>query len=281
MIPQQPVAPSSSLQKSGSSSETPEAGWLLMQLSLSRAAELARAGAYQEAETLLRTTDPNDLPIAGLDLLARICAQQGRFEEAQQWWQAVLAREPENRAARSGLEQLAKEQTAAGNHQAFLHRWWAGMKNRFFPKRRYPPGVQKDLNIQVPGLTAHWKGNHIAFVFHFPPFGDSGDSLTEEGKKALALFGWQLEPYVGKITIEIIGQPDRLPDTQDGLPRDVAALGMARAFAVFNHLVQTTKLQARMFSLRTGDDFLCSPAATNHPEPPSVCRSVVLLVSFL
>jgi hypothetical protein len=56
-----------------------------MQLSLSRAAELARAGAYQEAETLLRTTDPNDLPIAGLDLLARICAQQGRFEEAQQW----------------------------------------------------------------------------------------------------------------------------------------------------------------------------------------------------
>ena len=53
-------------------------------------------------------------------------------------------------------------------------------------------------------------------------------------------------------------------------------LGMARAGAVLNHLIETTKLQARMFTLRTGEDFLLADNTDSHdgntPSPAILLR---------
>ena len=262
-------------------SEHREVSLLLTELRLSRAAELARSGAYPEAESLLRMYPPSELPIAGLDLLARICAQQGRLEEARGWWEEVLKRDPENRPARLALEKLGQVQASDRDGHAGGRRWWAALKHRFFAKLPAPRQTHA-LEVQVPGLQVRTEGDKkLSITFEFHPFGDAGAGLNEKGKKALSLLGWQLEPWVGKISIEIVGQPDHLPETLEALPADVAALGMTRAYAVFNHLVQTTKLQARMFSLRTGEEFLSLLPSHTSPEASLQCPPILLRVFFL
>lgn len=84
-----------------------EASRLLDEFAVSQAADLARGGALDRAESLLRSTvERVDAPIAALDLQARVCAQQGRLNEAARWWQEVLRREPANAAAQAALARL-------------------------------------------------------------------------------------------------------------------------------------------------------------------------------
>jgi flagellar motor protein MotB len=81
-----------------------EVSRLLDEFAISQAAELAREGAYDRAESLLRpAVERADAPVAALDLQARVCAQQGRLGEAARWWQKVLDREPGNAAAQAAL----------------------------------------------------------------------------------------------------------------------------------------------------------------------------------
>jgi hypothetical protein len=81
-----------------------EASRLLDEFTVNQAAELAREGAYDRAESLLRpAVERADAPVAALDLQARVCAQQGRLGEAERWWQKVLEKEPTNAAAQAGL----------------------------------------------------------------------------------------------------------------------------------------------------------------------------------
>lgn len=66
------------------------------QIRFARAAELARSHRYLEAEGLLapngqESSDPKDL-----DLLARISAQQRRYERARRLWEAALKQSPDN-----------------------------------------------------------------------------------------------------------------------------------------------------------------------------------------
>jgi|GEM_PF-1392513 len=84
-----------------------EASRLLDEFAVSQAADLARSGAFDRAESLLRSTvERENVPIAALDLQARVCAQQGRLNEAVRWWQEVLRREPANAAAQAALARL-------------------------------------------------------------------------------------------------------------------------------------------------------------------------------
>ena len=66
------------------------------QIRFARAAELARSRRYLEAEGILspngrESSDPRDL-----DLLARISAQQRRYERARHLWEAALQQSPGN-----------------------------------------------------------------------------------------------------------------------------------------------------------------------------------------
>jgi tetratricopeptide (TPR) repeat protein len=76
------------------------------QIRLARATELAQSGRYLEAEAVLvRNGGLPDNPHE-LDLLARIAARQGRFDEARQYWNAALLKEPGNEIYRECMEHL-------------------------------------------------------------------------------------------------------------------------------------------------------------------------------
>jgi tetratricopeptide (TPR) repeat protein len=76
------------------------------QIRLTRATELAQSGRYIEAEAILvQNTKLPDDP-AELDLLARIAARQGRFDEARRRWNAAIQREPGNEIYKQCLERL-------------------------------------------------------------------------------------------------------------------------------------------------------------------------------
>lgn len=84
------------------------AGAVSARLLLAQAAELARAGRYREAETLLAGEEARGVGTTGVaDLRARIYAQQGQLAEAEALWQEVLTVDAENGAARDGLQRIA------------------------------------------------------------------------------------------------------------------------------------------------------------------------------
>jgi tetratricopeptide (TPR) repeat protein len=76
------------------------------QIRLARATELAQSGRLLEAEAVL--THNGELPanVHDLDLLARIAARQGRFDEARRRWNAAIQIEPGNEIYRQCVEHL-------------------------------------------------------------------------------------------------------------------------------------------------------------------------------
>jgi type VI secretion system protein ImpK len=236
-------------------------GNLVTQVVVSRATELARLGRYDDAESLLEALLPAGVPIAALDLLARMRAQQGRLAEAKALWRQVSQLKPGDSAAEAALARIARIerktplQRGAENSgnlpQSATSQHW-GQPD---PGSTSSAGSMQ-LRLHVPGVVLQETGDEVVASFDFKLFCGAGAELDKKGQTALSALGWQLEPYVGRIALEVVGQPDTLPPDSEALPRDVSAVGMARAAAVFNPLIETTKLQARMFSLRTGEDFL-------------------------
>src|SRR5437773_1296463 len=83
---------------------------LLEEFAISQAAELARKGAYDRAESMLRpSVERPDAPVAGLDLQARIFAQQGRLSEAEVLWRRALVKAPDNAACLAALARIHRE----------------------------------------------------------------------------------------------------------------------------------------------------------------------------
>ncbi|MGA2035735.1 MAG: hypothetical protein ABSG68_26090 [Thermoguttaceae bacterium] len=271
-------------QGDGAPSAAPPFANLVVQIVVSRATELARVGRYDDAEALLRDLVPAGLPAAALDLLARIRAQQGRAAEAKTLWLQLSQLDPSDKAAQAGLERIARIE---GRHQlrgpspsagyAWLRRL---LRRPNVDAKRPRTSAELELRISVPGVVLQEVDDEVIVAFDFNLFSGAGATLEKRGKEVLSALGWQLEPYVGRILLQVIGQPDALPQELDTPPRDVSALGMARAVAVFSHLTETTKLQARMFSLRTGEDFLrpCSnDPADSRPVSPALMLHITEL----
>jgi type VI secretion system protein ImpK len=84
---------------------------LLRQSLLARASQVARVGRYSEAEVYLADLcSEADAWGPGLDLLARIRAQQGRLGEAESLWRRALVLDPGNDGYQAGLRRIAKIQ---------------------------------------------------------------------------------------------------------------------------------------------------------------------------
>ena len=66
------------------------------QIRLARATELAHSGRLLEAEAVLAQNGELPQNASELDLLARIAARQGRFDEARRRWNAAIQLEPGN-----------------------------------------------------------------------------------------------------------------------------------------------------------------------------------------
>lgn len=76
------------------------------QIRLARATELAQSGRLLEAEAMLAQNGELPRNASELDLLARIAARQGRFDEARRRWNAAIQIEPGNEIYRQCLESL-------------------------------------------------------------------------------------------------------------------------------------------------------------------------------
>ena len=75
------------------------------------ASELARSGNYPEAEAILLPDTRLPESPRDLDLLARMAAQQARFEDAARYWKAALERAPENAVYKECLQRLSDLQS--------------------------------------------------------------------------------------------------------------------------------------------------------------------------
>ena len=73
---------------------------------LARATELAQSGRLLEAEAVLAQNGELPHHAGELDLLARIVARQGRFDEARRRWNAAIQIDPGNEIYRQCLEDL-------------------------------------------------------------------------------------------------------------------------------------------------------------------------------
>ena len=76
------------------------------QIRLARATELAQSGRLLEAEAMLAQNGELPRNASELDLLARIAARQGRFDEARRRWNAAIQIESESDVYRQCLQHL-------------------------------------------------------------------------------------------------------------------------------------------------------------------------------
>jgi len=76
------------------------------QIRLARATELAQWGRLLEAEAVLAQNGELPRKASELDLLARIAARQGHFDEARLRWNAAIKIEPGNEIYRQCLQNL-------------------------------------------------------------------------------------------------------------------------------------------------------------------------------
>ena len=80
----------------------------LNQMDYFQAVECAAGGDLSKAESILRSLVKKEPTPANLDMLARILAQQKRFDEASAIWEQILSDCPDHPNARAALEVIRK-----------------------------------------------------------------------------------------------------------------------------------------------------------------------------
>jgi type VI secretion system protein ImpK len=281
---------------------------LLHQVTLARAADLARAGHYSEAEPLLSEAVGEDQAMpAALDLLARIRAQQGRLLEAEALWTRACQLDPTNEAYRAGLHRIANMQRRPV-WLAFLSPWLVGLvvvgiiiatglfvRNSLSEWRAsfqselagitaaqeaitsQRQGKPPDVTLKIPGVSLRTEGDEIIVIFDSGLFA-RGTALNPEAKALLTELGHELEPYVGRIALRVIGHTDDVPMPAEREYRDNIALSLARAVAVVEQLRATSRLPAVMFST-SGLGERLAPYVNDTPENRARNRTVVIRIS--
>ena len=95
------------------------------QIRLARATELAQLGRLREVEAVLVPNGEFPHNARELDLLARVAARQGRFDEARRRWNAALQIEPGNNDYRQCIEHLTPARRIvrliANSHETLLN----------------------------------------------------------------------------------------------------------------------------------------------------------------
>ncbi len=296
---------------------------LLLQVTLSMAAALARGGRYDEAEACLADViHGENTQSAALHLLARMRAQQGRFSEAESLWTQAARLDPGTRAYAAGIQRIHRLQAkplislawvlpraalvlalvlVAGLTVLFMNRQVSGLRTAIatdvarqqaersdqitgleaaverlataFPGAKPPP----ELKLEIAGVDVNTQPGLIEVRFDSGLF-EYGTMLTSQAEQLLTILGLQLEPYVGRITIAVIGCTDDLPVR--GAPQylDNIGLGRRRAGVVIDYLRATSRLPDAMFTIQSSTG-LPSPYANDSAANRAGNRTAVLRIS--
>lgn len=278
---------------------------ILLQVSLARATDLACAGRYSEAETLLLGITKHGKPApAALDLLARINAQQDKLQEAERLWTQACALDSGNEAYRAGLQYIARMSRRPVRIAftmplmvgiiAVLGIITAGVAVNMYgwnfsaPLERNagtPEGATSrlgmeqppTLNINVDGVTLKTVGNELIVTFDEGLFA-RGTHLRSGANKILRTLGQQLYPHVDRIALRVIGHTDDIPVSTESVYRDNGALGMARAATVVASLRAGGNLPSKLFLIGSHGE-LQGPYANDTPDNRYRNRTVVLWIS--
>lgn len=248
---------------------------LLGKAILPKAAELARAGKYIEADGLLQhlIQEGNALPEV-YDLLARIRAQQGRLLEAQSYWADAIQLSSAKEFYRAALKRIELLQTrpawfgrirplllGLGLLMSIIMMITVSLPYLGEPKAQDIKTVNHDsprltavapaskppqVIINIPGVLVNPKDDHIALAFETGLFLHHTE-LRPEAKITLDLMSNQLRPYIGKIQVNIEGHTDDLPISKGWIYRDNVSLGLQRAVTVIEYLRLKGQLPAKMF----------------------------------
>jgi len=205
-----------------------------------------------------------------LDLLARIHAQKGRYQQAESLWTRAVELAPTQGVYRKALERVRR--IRASSISRMLASPWFAVGSRLTvvvavlatagtlvlrTAAREEPRVAAAKGAATPPSSAVWppetdrdlsgferrnQGNEIIFVPDSGLFASGSAALTPRARVLLSSLGQHLEPYRDSIDIHIEGYTDDLPTLQRGRFKDNASLGMARAVAVYDQLRSTTRL---------------------------------------
>jgi len=285
---------------------------LVYQAMLSRAASLARRGAYVAAEGILKDLvgGANEGPVA-LDLLARIHAQQGRFSEAEAIWKRALQIEPNNESYLAGLTRIAQIQSRplwagvllpiGAAAFAILAVLFIGFSVRYeivqlrtslirdVAQANPAPHQKKNTETvrsvpSAPQITIHLAGATVASRKneHVVSFDDglflSGVDMKPNVATLLSELGRQLKPHASTVVIQIVGYTDDIPVPDGWIYRNNAALGMARAISVAEHLLNNAGLPAGSFLLQSGGESQ-APYPNDTPANRLRNRTAVIRIS--
>lgn len=253
-----------------------DAATLMVQALLSRATALARSGCYDSAERVLDGV-PRDYS-EGLDLLARIRAQQGRIPDAIAFWTEALRLDPGNAVYEDSLRKAGQMKAApwrrwsrpllaVGLLVALIMGMGLGINRLSSPKPQVataPPAQEQPRReafdiptFQIPGLIQSRSGAATVLRFEWGLF-DQGTRLTAEAKNALAALARQIEPRWQRMTLTVIGHTDDLPLIHRSRFQDNEALAIMRADTVIRNISKVTAIPRSAWTIgrKSGDDFL-------------------------
>lgn len=258
------------------------------ELVLAQARALARHGRHAEAEDLLaEARDDTEPSVAFLDLLARVHAQQGHLDEADECWAEAERLAPGNKEAAGGRRRIARIRAGARGSGRVVPRAAAGAgvvlalallvdtrvevgrrpEARTAPSRtapasgapagtapaggqvaRSPDDVLSALDLRVPGVHVRRLPGEISVTFAKGLFRD-GVTLSPDGRAVLRALGARLRPYGMRVSVDVIGRTDRLAVPPGSGYAGNAELGTMRATVVREVLREAAGIPTARFSV--------------------------------
>ncbi len=298
------------------STETTLASALLRQISLARATELARAGHVVEAERILldMTRGSEEATPAAFDLLARISAQQGRMLEAAAYWNKALQLDEGNGAYQAGLNRIGRMQgrpawlrpalffsgilaivlcfvvgtvmlgrygralpASSKSATTGLSTGSQGFKEEMEGAKPRETLIElPNIKLAVEGVSQKAESNYSVVTFESGLF-THGTSLKREAETKLATLAQHLQPFTGKIRVQVIGCTDDVSVRKGSLYRDNSSLALSRAVIVIDRL-RASGLPGEMFLAGSSAESF-APFPNDSRQSRAKNQTVVLRIS--
>lgn len=266
-------------------------------LVLARAQSLAHNGQLTAAENVLRSLlDSTQSRLPALDLLARIRAQQGRYQDAAELWGTVIQSDPSNAEAQSACStalgmtrwrQLARPVAAGATGVILLvvaGAWWNSHRSpaeapSISVSRRSSPGVATAALqtgfVNLLGWDQEKTEDGIRLVPQSSLFG-AGTSLTNDGRGALDAIANHIRG-LHSIEIEIRGTTDTVPLRPGSPYRDNEELRTLRAALVADYISRTGAAASNKIVIRP-ERMSPRDTTTRAQLLPKGLRGVILFV---